>query len=67
MPAFSFRGSVLDHGDGRFEVGGRRGLQSEVRRKTVGHDVTASGDIDPIWAGIKHALLFVVSYTGMQQ
>jgi acetylornithine deacetylase/succinyl-diaminopimelate desuccinylase-like protein len=67
MPAFSFRGRVRDYGGGRVEVAGRSPLQSEVRRKSVGHDVTESAEIDGIWAGIKHALLFAVSYTGMRQ
>ena len=64
MPAFSLRGSVLDLGGGSFETTGRRTLQSEVRRMSVGHDVTESAEIQGIWAGVKHALLFTVSYSG---
>jgi acetylornithine deacetylase/succinyl-diaminopimelate desuccinylase-like protein len=57
LPAFSFRGSVIDHGDGRFERGslGRRG----------GHDVTENITIHSVWAGIKHGLVFAASYAGM--
>jgi hypothetical protein len=67
MPAFSFRGGVLDLGGGRFEVSSRRPLDSEVRRMSVGHDVTESADIQGIWAGIKHALLFTTSYAGLRR
>ncbi len=67
MPAFSFRGSVLDLGGGDFETSGRQLLESEVRRMSVGHDVTESADIQGIWAGVKHALLFTVSYTGQKR
>lgn len=66
MPAMSFRGNVVDYGGGRFEV--RRGEAaappSPVRRKSSGHDVTESAEIVRIWSGVKHALLFVVSYAG---
>lgn len=57
LPAFSFRGSVIDYGGGRIErgPGGRRG----------GHDVTESQAIANIWAGVKHALVFAASYSGM--
>ncbi len=68
MPAFSLRGNVLDHGEGgRYEVRSGRGggLESEVRRKTSGHDVTESGRIADLWSGIKHGILFTVSYSGL--
>lgn len=57
LPAFSFRGSIVDHGGGRFErgPGGRLG----------GHDVTESQAIANVWAGIKHALVFAASYSGL--
>jgi len=57
LPAFSFRGSVVDYGGGRFErgPGGRQG----------GHDVTESQAIVNIWAGVKHALVFAASYAGI--
>jgi len=45
----------------------RSSLQSEVRRMSVGHDVTESAEIRGIWAGVKHALLFTVSYTGQRR
>jgi acetylornithine deacetylase/succinyl-diaminopimelate desuccinylase-like protein len=67
MPAMSFRGNVVDYGEGgRFETQrSGRGLQSAVRRKTAGHDVTESAEIVQIWAGIKHGLLFAVAYAGL--
>lgn len=66
MPAFSLRGNVIDHGGGRFEVrGGREVLESRVRRRTSGHDVTESGEIARLWSGIKQGLLFAVAYTGL--
>jgi hypothetical protein len=58
LPAMSFRGSVVDYGNGRIErglPGGRKG----------GHDVTESQVVPVIWAGIKHGLVFAVSYAGM--
>lgn len=57
LPSFSFRGSVVDYGGGKFERGrgGRAG----------GHDVTESQAIVNIWAGIKHALVFASSYAGI--
>jgi hypothetical protein len=70
MPMFSLQGNVLDLGEGKFEVRqGRRGapLQSQVRKKSSGHDVTQSAEIDGIWSGIKHGLLFAVSYCGMAE
>lgn len=67
MPTFSFRGSVRDYGGGRVEIGAESELESETRRMTSGHDVTESAEIDAIWSGIKHALLFVASYTGLAQ
>ncbi len=64
MPAFSFRGSIVDLGGGHFERGNRR-LRSDVRKMTAGHDVAESVDIDAVWAGIKHGVLFAVSYAGL--
>jgi len=67
VPAMSFRGNVVDYGGGRFEV--RRGEEaataSTVRTMTSGHDVTESAEIVRILAGIKHGLLFAVSYAGL--
>ncbi|HEX6971278.1 MAG TPA: hypothetical protein VF234_03595, partial [Limnochordia bacterium] len=66
MPALSLRGNVIDYGEGgRFEV--RRGspLASEVRRKSASHDVTESVEIARIWSGVKHGLVFAVSYAGL--
>jgi len=68
MPAMSLRGNVRDHGEsGRFELRSGRGreLVSEVRRRSAGHDVTESGEIERLWSGIKHGLLFAVSYAGL--
>jgi acetylornithine deacetylase/succinyl-diaminopimelate desuccinylase-like protein len=65
MPSMSLRGGVRDYGSAGFEVTGRTPLQSEIRRKTAGHDVTESSEIDGIWSGIKHGLLFAVSYAGL--
>ena len=65
MPMFSFRGGVVDRGGGRIERTGSTPLRSEVRRVSTGHDVTESIDIDRIWAGVKHALLFTASYAGV--
>ena len=66
MPAMSFRGSVIDYGEnGRFELKRDIPLNSAVRRRTVGHDVTESADINRAWSGVKHALLFAVAYTGL--
>jgi acetylornithine deacetylase/succinyl-diaminopimelate desuccinylase-like protein len=65
MPAFSLTGSVVDYGNGRVEMGGGSGLQSRVRRKTASHDVTESGEIVRLWAGVKHGLLFTVAYAGL--
>lgn len=64
MPMLSFRGDVIDHGGGRFEHG-RIPLRSESRKISSGHDVTESAPIDAVWAGMKHGLLFAVSYAGM--
>jgi acetylornithine deacetylase/succinyl-diaminopimelate desuccinylase-like protein len=65
MPAMSLRGGIVDYLGGRFERQGRGSLQSETRRKSVGHSVTESGEIVRLWSGIKHGLLFTVSYTGL--
>jgi acetylornithine deacetylase/succinyl-diaminopimelate desuccinylase-like protein len=59
MPSFSFRGSVVDHGGGRVD------REAGERERRGGHDVTESMDIDGLWAGVKHALVFAVSYAGM--
>ncbi len=69
MPAMTLRGNVVDYGEGgRFEVRTSRStLQSEVRLKSAGHDVTESADITWLWSGIKHGLLFTVSYAGLSQ
>ncbi len=58
LPSFSFRGSVIDRGNGRFERGpsGRQG----------GHDVTESQAIENMWAGVKHGLVFATAYAGLQ-
>jgi tripeptide aminopeptidase len=65
MPAFSFAGSVVDYDDGRFEV--RRGpvTTSATRVASASHDVTESAEIVRVWAGVKQALLFTVTYTGL--
>ncbi len=65
MPAMSFRGNVVDRLDGDFERSRSSPLQSEVRRKSTGHDVTESAEIDRLWSGIKHALVFLVTYAGL--
>ncbi|MBX6362414.1 MAG: M20/M25/M40 family metallo-hydrolase [Gemmatimonadetes bacterium] len=66
MPAFSLRGRVVDHGDGRVDRDGRsQSLDSEVRRKTRNHDPTTSAPVDAVWAAAKHGLLFAVSYAGL--
>jgi hypothetical protein len=66
MPMLSFRGNVTDYGEGgRFTHESTGGLKSQVRRKTAGHDVTESAEIVSVWAGIKHGLLFAVSYAGL--
>ncbi len=65
MPAFSFRGGVVDRGNGQVELQASRALDSEVRRATATHDVTESGEIVRLWAGVKHGLLFTVAYTGL--
>lgn len=59
LPAFSFRGNVIDYGNGRVERG------YPVQARQGGHDVTESMEVTPIWAGIKHALVFAVTYAGM--
>ena len=69
MPMFSLRGDVTDYGEGgRFVHGGSIPLSasSQVRRKTSGHDVTESAEINSAWAGIKHGLLFAVLYAGLE-
>jgi acetylornithine deacetylase/succinyl-diaminopimelate desuccinylase-like protein len=59
MPAMSFRGNVIDYGNGRIE----RGFPVQARRG--GHDVTESMVVPEIWAGVKHALLFAAAYAGL--
>jgi len=67
MPAFSLRGTVLDHGDGRVDRNPPRGekLESAVRRQTRNHDPTASAPIENVWAATKHGLLFATAYAGL--
>ena len=66
MPGFSFSGDVVDHGGGKFEQRGTAPLKSETRRISVGsHDITESKEIDQVWSGIKHGLLFTIAYTGL--
>ncbi|MDH3271862.1 MAG: M20/M25/M40 family metallo-hydrolase [Gemmatimonadota bacterium] len=60
LPAMSFRGDVIDYGNGRIERG------YPVQDRLGGHDVTESMEIPPIWAGVKHALLFAVAHAGMR-
>ena len=62
MPAMSFRGSVIDRGNGDIDLDGSTPLVSPVRRKTANHTITGSVDIDNIWAATKHGLLFAVTY-----
>jgi len=59
MPAFSFRGNVVDYGNGRVE----RGFPTQAR--LGGHDVTESMAVPMLWAGVKHALVFATSYAGV--
>ncbi len=59
LPAMSFRGNIIDYGNGRIERG------YPVQARLGGHDVTESMEIPPIWAGVKHALLFAVAHTGL--
>jgi tripeptide aminopeptidase len=68
MPAFSLRGNVIDYGEGgKFNTHpGPQRLVSETRLKTSGHDVTESAEIDRVWSGVKHGLLFAVAYAGLQ-
>jgi tripeptide aminopeptidase len=66
MPAMSLRGDIIDHGKGKIDLEpGRSVLQSQTRRATANHTVTGSAEIDTIWAGTKHGLLFAVSYAGL--
>lgn len=66
MPAMSLRGNVVDAGEnGKFVLRRETLLRSAVRRRTVGHDVTESVEIDRVWSGVKHGLLFAVAYTGL--
>ena len=66
MPAMSLRGNVIDYGEGgRFAVVRGSSLKSEVRRKSASHDVTESAEIDRLWSGVKHGLVFAVAYAGL--
>lgn len=65
MPAMSLRGNVIDRGGGRVEIAGDSSLRSTVRRRTATHDVTESALIAGLWAGVKHGLLFAVTYAGL--
>ena len=65
MPAFSFRGSVVDYNDGRHEVRRTPVTTSATRLASASHDVTESAEIVRLWAGVKHALLFAVAYAGL--
>ncbi len=65
MPAMSFTGGVVDRGDGR--VVSTPGPESAVRLRTASHDVTESAEIVRLWAGVRHGLLFAVSYAGLAQ
>lgn len=66
MPMLSLRGRVTDYGEGgRFARGVSEGLESETRRRSASHDVTESAPIVSAWAGVKHGLLFAVSYAGL--
>ena len=64
LPGMSFRGGVTDYGNGRFEL--ERRTETEERPRQGGHDITESMSTPPLWAGIKHALVFAVSYAGVQ-
>ena len=68
MPSMSLRGRIKDLGGGRVERGS--GLQvgvlaSETRRRTTGHNVTQSAEIESIWAAAKQALVFSAAYSGL--
>ncbi|NQT94106.1 MAG: hypothetical protein HQ559_15195, partial [Lentisphaerae bacterium] len=68
MPMMSFRGTVTDNNDGTFETSASRGgggLVSQVRRKSSGHDDTASAEIVRMWAGVRQGLLFALAYSGL--
>lgn len=68
-PLMSFRGRVIDYGGGRFERSAKfdqyGGLDSPVRRRTSGHHATQSEAIVSLWAPMKHALVWAVSYAGI--
>jgi len=65
MPAMSLVGDVLDRRDGEPIVGAGDTLLSATRRRTATHDVTESAEIDRLWAGVKHGLVFAVAYAGL--
>jgi hypothetical protein len=56
----SFRGEVVDYGKGHVEP------EMPDNARQGGHDVTESMSIYALWAGVKHALVFAVSYAGME-
>jgi len=58
LPGMSFRGEVTDYGKGRIT----QDTPDDARQG--GHDVTESMSTLALWAGIKHALVFAVSYAG---
>lgn len=64
VPALSFRGWVRED-DGKVSVKPPGKLQSRTRLRTSGHSVTESAEIDRVWAGIKHALVFIATYSGL--
>jgi acetylornithine deacetylase/succinyl-diaminopimelate desuccinylase-like protein len=64
VPAMSFRGYVKDN-RGKITVNARSPLESRTRVRTAGHNVTESVEIDRIWSGIKHSLVFIGAYSGL--
>ncbi len=64
VPALSFRGNVRDD-HGRLTVNPSGRLQSRTRVRTAGHNVTESVEIDRVWSGIKHSLVFIAAYSGV--
>jgi acetylornithine deacetylase/succinyl-diaminopimelate desuccinylase-like protein len=66
VPAMSFRGWVRDKA-GAISVNSPKPLQSTTRVRTSGHNVTESAEIDRVWSGIKHALVFIATYSGLSE
>ncbi len=64
VPAMSFRGWVREN-DGKMTVQPPGKLESRTRVRSAGHNVTESADIDRVWPGIKHALTFIATYSGL--